>query len=404
MANSSKTSKPRKPYPDFPLFPHQAGQWAKKIRGKLVYFGVWSDWQAALDRYKREADYLHRGLPVPEAIEGVTVADACNAFLTAKEARVASGELSKRSFGDYHGTAKTVAECFGRDTPAAAITPADFQRLRTLLAKRYGPTRLGNEITRTKMIFTYAFEAGLLESSLRFGPDFKPPGKLTRRKQRLAAKKEHGQRAFEPEQLKAILGAAKQPMKAMILLAINGGMGNHDVGSLTFGDLDLERGWIDFPRPKTGIERRFPLWPETVAAIREAIEARPRPKLERLSDLVFITKYGGAWATDTPDSPVSKQFRKLLDDTETYRPGLSFYAIRHTFRTIADAHHDRPAIDMVMGHGDNSMADHYREGIADDRLQAVVDVVHAWLFPPPPAPEDAGEDAGAQDAAEGGAE
>ena len=30
-----KPEKPNKPNPDFPLFPHAAGVWAKKIRGKL---------------------------------------------------------------------------------------------------------------------------------------------------------------------------------------------------------------------------------------------------------------------------------------------------------------------------------------------------------------------------------
>lgn len=50
--------------------------------------------------------------------------------------------------------------------------------------------------------------------------------------------------------------------------------------------------------------------------------------------------------------------------------------------TVADGAKDGPATDAIMGHVDDSMAGHYREEIGDDRLQAVVDHVHVWLYSP----------------------
>ena len=63
-----------------------------------------------------------------------------------------------------------------------------------------------------------------------------------------------------------------------ILLGVNCGFGNTDVASLPIDAVDLDGGWIDFPRPKTEIPRRVPLWPETIEAIREALKQRPQPK------------------------------------------------------------------------------------------------------------------------------
>src|SRR3954447_19362281 len=89
--------KPTKPRPDFPLFPHATRRWAKKIRGKLHYFGPWSDPDGALKKYNEQKDAVHAGRKPREASEGVTVKELCNQFLNAKLALVESGELAKRS-------------------------------------------------------------------------------------------------------------------------------------------------------------------------------------------------------------------------------------------------------------------------------------------------------------------
>ena len=75
------------------------------------------------------------------------------------------------------------------------------------------------------------------------------------------------------------------------------------------------------------------------------------------------------------------EFGKLLVALKLKRRGLGFYALRHTFRTVADRTKDQPAIDHIMGHARDDMASLYRERIEDDRLKAVVNVVRMWLWP-----------------------
>jgi integrase len=171
-------------------------------------------------------------------------------------------------------------------------------------------------------------------------------------------------------------------LRAMILLAVNAGFGNSDCGNLPLEALDLGAGWVNFPRPKTGIDRRCPLWPETAATLREAIACRPQPKKAEHAGLVFLTRLGDSWHTGTTDGPLSREFGKLLRRPGINgRKGLGFYSLRHVFRTIADGAKDQPAADFIMGHEVPHMSTVYREGIDDARLKAVTDHVRAWLFP-----------------------
>src|SRR5215472_3058792 len=93
-APSGKPEKPAKPYPEFPLTAHPAGYWCKKIRGKLHYFGPWSDPDGALKKYLEQREDLHAGrTPRPDP-GALMVKDAANAFLNAKKTLVDAGELS----------------------------------------------------------------------------------------------------------------------------------------------------------------------------------------------------------------------------------------------------------------------------------------------------------------------
>lgn len=373
----AESVKPSKPYPDFPLFPHATKRWAKKIRGKMHYFGPWSDPDGALAKYLEQKDALHAGKKPREATDGITVKEMCNKFLNAKQALVDSGELALLTWVDYKTTCDEIVAAFGKTRLLTDIGQDDFAGLRNKLAKKWGPQRLGKTIQFVRCAFKYAYDAELLDRPVRFGPGFKRPSKKTLRLHRAA----QGEKLFTAEEVRRCVAAASQQVRAMVLLGINCGFGNSDCGNLPKSALDLERGWVIFPRPKTGIQRRCPLWVETVQAIREALDVRPEPKKPEHAGLVFVTRCGESWHSGTTYGPLSKELSKLLLKLGiSGRKGLGFYTLRHTFRTVADESKDQVATDFIMGHARDDMASAYRERISDARLKAVSDHVHRWLF------------------------
>jgi integrase len=273
---------------------------------------------------------------------------------------------------------------FGRIRPVDDLAADDFEMLRADIAKQWGPVRLGNEVQRVRTVFKYGYESGLFDKPVRYGPQFRKPGAAVLRKHRAA----NGKRMFEASDLRRLLKVAPTQLKAMILLGINCGFGNHDCATLPLAALDLTGAWLDYPRPKTGIARRCSLWPDTVAALQAALSARPVAK-DAAAGLVFVTKHHGSWGADGNTSAITHEFRDLLNGLALHRVGLGFYSLRHTFRTVADSARDQVAANFIMGHADATMAGVYRERMDDSRLKAVADFVHAWLFRESPEPGNA---------------
>jgi integrase len=376
---NNSTKRPTKPHPGFSLWIHPSGRWCKKVRGRAHYFGKVADdpdGAAALQQWLDVKDDLLAGRIPHRKQAGLTVADLCNRFLHGKHLMVEAGEMTPRVWSDYRTTCKRILEAWGRMRPVADLRPEDFQKLRAEFASTHGPRRLAKDVQEVRTMFRWAAESGLIEPP-RFGPDFKRPSRRVLR----AARQANGSRMFEAGEVRTILEAAPQPLRTMVLLAVNAGFGNTDCGELPLSALDLDAGWVDFPRPKTAIPRRCPLWPETAAAIRDTIEnyrKKTRPETEAL---VFVTRWGTAWTHDNDSQNlVTKKFRALLKRLGLYRKGRGFYSLRHVFRTIADGARDAPAANLIMGHVDESMAVHYVERISDERLRRVVEYVRGWLF------------------------
>ena len=133
MAKSTtkkSADKPPKPYADFPLFPHATGRWAKKIWGKLHYFGPWDNWQAALTLYQKQAGDLHAGRKPREEVDGLTVQDLGDRFLASKRHLVDTREIVERTLEDYEKTCERVIEAFGARRLVDDLGPDDFEALR----------------------------------------------------------------------------------------------------------------------------------------------------------------------------------------------------------------------------------------------------------------------------------
>lgn len=297
---SGSLSKPKKPHAKFPLTPHATGKWMKKIGGKIHYFGQWAKridgelvrvegdgWRAAQKEYERWVfEQMHGRQQASKNDDGLTVGKLCNLFLDVKGRGVKSGKLSPRTFTDYKQATDLIVTQFGERRLVGSLGPLDFQELRSRMEEAWdSPDRIGKFVTCIRSVFKYAIESKLIAETISYGPEFKKPSASEFRRHRGTG----GKRMFTPQEVDQLLNGkfVKVPkgkslrvrggsvqMRAMVLLGLNCGFGNTDVGSLPLSAIDFKSRIIDFPRTKTAIERRCPLWPETIKALQAAIAER----------------------------------------------------------------------------------------------------------------------------------
>ncbi len=390
-----KRPKPSKPYPTFPLTPHPNGQWCKKIRGRVHFFGVWEDPKAALDKYTQQAGDLHAGRkPRADHAGGSTLKGIANTYLATQFEKAKRDLITPVWFKDCSNAVKAFVSSIGPERVWTDVGPTDFGQYRMQLYDRVGVCAIDRNITIIRSMFKHAYENSLIDQPARFGGQFNKPTQKEQRQNRNERDRLHGKRLFSAKEIRLLLDKAHQPLKAMLLLGINAGFGNTDCAELPIQAVDLKKGVIDYARPKTEVQRLVPLWPETAKALGEVIKGeRPKARRPEFEDLVFLTVFGNPWKQESVrvnendgtvkvgrQSAIVLEFGKLLDDLGMKRLGLGFYALRHTFRTWADESHDQHAIHRIMGHTIPGMSGIYVEEINIGRLRAVVNHVRKKVF------------------------
>ncbi len=341
----------------FPLTLHPTGQYCKKIRGKVHYFGT--DKKAALREYLEQATFLHTGerKDPRQRQDGLTLKDLCNLYLEHQHIGVEAGQITASHFKDQLHSLRQLTCFVGQNCLVDRITTLVLQNYRYKLLKSYSHHRVNLHLSIMKAMFHWARKNDITDRIPNIDAIAKVKVKRTEKP------------VFAPEEIHKLVSAADTKMRAMIWLALNCGFGCTDCAELKWENIDFVAARVSLPRTKTGIPRNLPLWPETVDALQE---------VPRVGDLVFYTARGNSWvrtiaAVDrdgrlkySNDNAVTKEFSKLLKKAGIEAPrGVGFYTLRRTAATWAAKSGDPFAVQRLLGHADLKMATTYVQDLSE---------------------------------------
>jgi integrase len=394
---------------------HNNGKFYKKIRGVgFRYFGRWDDPDGADREYSHWVAAHARGEDPPPDPGSITLAELVDRYIVHMERRVALKEIEEGHYADYKRSLFLFLGEVRGSTPAEQAGGPLLDNFRTALReqKKLGGHRVNNTLRAVKAMFRWANEkARLIRVPLQHDHGLRIVALKEIRREHRKHAAEHGEPVFTAGECRVLLRHAGPWMRAAILLALNTGMTQKDLGELAWSDFDLGRRYLNYTRRKKETLRQAVLWKRTVAALVAWRDGeRPKPAKPEYADRVFLTRWGNPiWyrnverlggdqigKVSTTDS-LSLEFRKLLKRIDTLRAAKAagagrkppkplsrkrrnFRALRRTFSTFADDNRDKNAKLRVMGHELGGMDAHYVRAMPRRRLKKLADFVRHKLF------------------------
>jgi len=363
--------------PDFPLTVHPRGQWAKRVRGKLRYFGPLGDPEGAVALWAHEKDHLLAGMTPPGCAHGLSVKELLAAHLADVEDRIAAGKLSPRTRGEYAVLPRFFRKASLMSLPANRLGPQQFAVLQRAIEQ--SGRRLSSQkavIVSIRTVFNWGQRMGLVKG-VDFGPRFTAPSINAIEAERDARAPS---RFIDRDLIQAALDAASPRLTVVILLGINCGFYPSDSATIprTRIHLDCPIPFHDFRRVKNGSRRMAALWPETVTAIRDYSDWH-RHGRNTQEHCLLLTKDGRAMTAQNGSAQLSEDFKQVV----ALPAGVGLGSLRHTYATVIDTVPDQAMIDLTMGHASKSLQKRvYRQLNMRElpRLKVLADTVRSWLY------------------------
>jgi integrase len=167
----------------------------------------------------------------------------------------------------------------------------------------------------------------------------------------------------EQSRLLDALTGSREWLRPVVVLALNTGMRLGEIASLTWSQVDFERGVITVRRTKTGRDRFVPINDEARDLLTELYSRRQ-------GERVFIE------ASGRNHNNISTTFARAVE-----RAGIEdfhFHDLRHTAGTrMGEAGADLVTIAAVLGHSDLSMAARYTHP-TDRSVRKAVESLSGW--------------------------
>jgi integrase len=290
-----------------------------------------------------------------ETLPGSTATDFLDSWLKRKE--LEAGDKT-------HARYETVAEQFKGYLGAKAkrdianITAADITKFRDTLAKRVTVGTVNVSLKILRSAFAQARRDGLI--------DVNEAERVTL----LKRKDRFERRPFTLAELKRILEAANDEWRGMILFGLYTGQRLSDLASLTWQNLDLQRGELRLVTGKTGRRQIIPLAAPLLGYI-DALPAGDKPDaplFPRIYDTALRHKHAGNLSNEFFNILVAaglaqKKSHKATGkgrDAKREQNEVSFHSLRHTATSLLKSAGVSDAVAMeFIGHDSKSVSRQY---------------------------------------------